>query len=72
MHYEVQSIVSLPYWSTKPSSFPSCVLVFNVGWNDFGIQTRFKLYYYDKDGRGHSIGELKLMKRNCEDTSVVF
>lgn len=72
MHYEVQSIVSLPYWSTKPSSFPSCVLVFNAGWNDFGIQTRFNLYYYDKDGRGHSIGELKLMKRNCEDTSEVI
>lgn len=53
---------------SKPSQFPSFVLVFNDDWNDYSYKTWFGLFYFGEDERRHFVGELKLMKRGEADT----
>ena len=50
-------------WSSShqpPPHFPSFVLVFNDGWNDFGIRTEFNLFYYSTAVDVTAIGEVKI------------
>ena len=72
MHYEIQSVCRPPYISKAPQSLPSCVLVFNSGWNDYGAYTRFCLHYYDERGKCHSVGELKIMTLEHSNTKEVL
>lgn len=56
----------------KPTTFPSFVLVFNDGWNDFSIQSSFHLFYYsDKDSRPTNIGATKIIY-NDEERTIDF
>ena len=48
----------------KPSIFPSFVLAFNEGWNDYSSKTSFDLFYYDEEGQGMRIGPLKIIVEN--------
>lgn len=57
---------------SKPSMFPSFVLVFNDDWNDYSYFTWFCLYYFDEDEYRHNIGELKLMCRGEQNTYIVL
>jgi len=43
--------------------FPSFVLVFNNGWNDYGILSQFVMYYYDKDQNFYEMGDLKIISK---------
>lgn len=72
IHIEVQNKncarIDYPQSVTKPSVFPSFVLVFDHGWNDYAIRTLFYLYFFDEDERIHPIGEVKLM--SCGDSNT--
>lgn len=51
----------------------SCfVLTFNYGWNDYGIFTRYRLYYKDENGKLNGIGIVKLMCKDKDNTSLVL
>lgn len=56
----------------KPTSFPSCVLVQNDGWNDYSSRTWFSLFYYDADENQMLIGDLKLMHDTESNTFEVI
>jgi len=45
------------------------VLTHDFGWNDYSYYTRYRLYYV-KDGNASEIGQVKIMKRGADDTSV--
>lgn len=50
----------------KPTTFPSFVLAFNAGWNDYSIESSFHLFYYKaKDEAAISIGPVKIIY--CEE-----
>ncbi len=51
-----------------PSQYPSCVLVSNYDWDDYGWHTWFCLYCYDDDEVQHKIGELKILNVYEYDT----
>lgn len=51
-----------------PSDDDCLVLTFDYNWNDYSYKTRYRLYYW-KDGKGTSIGEVKIMKKDSPDTS---
>lgn len=44
-----------------PEKFPSIVLVFNGGWDDFGICTWFDMFYYDGGDCCHHVGVVKII-----------
>ncbi len=52
-----------------PPEFPSFVLVFNDGWNDYQIQSTFDLYFYDERQSRHYIGEIKIIS-NSSNSSI--
>lgn len=72
LHFEIQVKQGqrADYGGTvkRPSLFPSFVLVFNDDWNDYSYYTWFCLYYFDEQEHRHSIGELKLMRRDSANT----
>jgi AbiJ N-terminal domain 3/AAA domain, putative AbiEii toxin, Type IV TA system len=49
-----------------PEVFPSFVLVFNNGWNDFGYRTDYDLFFYDENSEVTYIGSTKIMKSDDE------
>lgn len=55
-----------------PSVFPSFVLVFNDDWNDYAYRTWFCLFYFDEDKKRHQVGEVKIMRREAENTYDVI
>ena len=57
---------------SKPSVFPSFVLVFNDDWNDYSYYTWFCLYFFDENESRHNLGELKLMCRGEQNTYAVL
>lgn len=40
------------------------LLVFDRGWNDFGVTSKATLFYYDKNIRCHKIGDVKLLYKD--------
>lgn len=53
----------------RPLTYPSFILAFNSGWNDFSIRSSFCLFYYeDKDEPPINIGENKIIYNNEEST----
>lgn len=47
----------------KPNLFPSFQLV-EYTWDDFGYKTRYQLYYYEAAEQSHSIGMVRILKKN--------
>lgn len=45
-----------------PKEFPSFVLAFNHGWNDFGYRTDYDLFFYNENSEGTYVGSTKIMK----------
>lgn len=45
---------------SKPNIFPSFVLAFNTGWNDYGYWTSFHLFYFKNKDEQFNIGPLKI------------
>ena len=44
-----------------PGNYPSFILNFNNGWNDYGYSNWFALFYANKPNETVFIGEVKLM-----------
>lgn len=59
---------------TKPEKFPSFVLAFNRGWDDFGVSTWFDLFYYDENETPHHIGVVKIIHTsyNTQDQGLYY
>jgi len=54
----------------KPPTYPSFVLAFNDGWNDYSVRSSFCLFYYkDKDNGPINIGGTKIIYKNEENTA---
>ncbi|HXU26975.1 MAG TPA: AAA family ATPase [Bacteroidia bacterium] len=53
-----------PSSHSKPTQFPSFVLAFNSGWNDYGRKTSFSLFYYNEGKDVNYIGDLKIIRED--------
>lgn len=51
-----------------PPSGSVLLMVFDRGWNDFGVATKATLFYYDENIRCHRIGDLKILYK--DDSTV--
>ncbi len=47
-----------------PSSGAVLLMVFDMGWDDFGVATKATLYYYDEYIRCHKIGDVKILYKD--------
>ena len=54
-----------------PEEFPSFVLAFNDGWNDFSRRTEFFLFYYEREAVSHKIGPIKIMNNEKETSEIL-
>src|SRR5574344_636100 len=53
----------------KPQTYPSFVLVFNTGWNDYSVKSSFYLYYYkNKNEQPIEIGANKIIYNDEKNT----
>lgn len=52
-----------------PKFFPSFVLDFNHGWNDYSLRSSFRLFYFNNDAIKCFIGDVKIIKYE-EDTLI--
>lgn len=48
---------------TIPEIFPSMVIVWNEGWNDFSLKTEFYVFFYESEDDYHSIGTTKIITK---------
>ncbi|QIA07129.1 AAA family ATPase [Draconibacterium halophilum] len=48
----------------KPEVFNSIVLVFNEGWNDYGVRSQFAMFFYDWTGNPSLVGYVKIIIKN--------
>lgn len=55
----------------SPTEFPSFVLVLNNGWNDYGMNTEFNLFYYLDANNYEYIGEVKIINLETNITEVI-
>ena len=55
---------SKPSNHTPPHNGPVLLLVFDNRWNDFGVSSKFSLYYYDRNLRRHNIGDIKILYKD--------
>jgi len=55
---------------SPPPEFPSFVLAYNDGWNDYSIHSLFNLYFYPTKDSGTSIGEIKIISDSEEDDLI--
>lgn len=74
--YVCKSTVKSPFSFSEtdikwPNDQTCFVLTFNYSWNDYSYRTRYNLYYVN-NGSTSLIGEVKIMKLACEDTSTVL
>lgn len=64
-------------WADKKSShrtpkiFPCFVLVFNDGWNDYGIRSEFVMFYYDKNQSYYQINNLKIITQEESTIDII-
>ncbi|MDO3424039.1 AAA family ATPase [Chryseobacterium sp. APV1] len=49
-----------------PKIFPSMVLVWNEGWNDFTLKTEFNLFFYTSQDEYNSIGTVKIITKRSD------
>jgi len=54
-----------------PKVFPSIVLVFNNGWNDYGILSHFMMYLYDRDQNYHEMGSVKIITQEGSTSEII-
>lgn len=60
-------------WHEPPKSFPSFMLVFNKGWNDYSVWSSFNLFFYSSDKTSYNIGSVKIISNGDEqNTSEVI
>lgn len=52
-----------------PPNFPSFVLAFNDGWNDYSNWTTFTLFYYQTENEVRCIGDVKITDGSSENTT---
>ncbi len=53
----------------KPQTYPSFVLVFNTGWNDYSVKSSFYLYYYkNQNDQPIEIGANKIIYNDEKNT----
>lgn len=55
-------------FQATPPIFPSYQLVFDSGWNDYGYNTRFVLYYYQSNKEAVRLGDVRILKGNSDNT----
>jgi ABC-type lipoprotein export system ATPase subunit len=55
----------------SPTEFPSFVLVLNNGWNDYGMNTEFNLFYYLDANNYEYIGEVKIINLETNIIEVI-
>lgn len=55
-------------FQTTPSVFPSIQLVFDNGWDDYGYNTRFVMYYYRAEDDYNFIGDVRILKGDSPNT----
>lgn len=55
----------------KPKELPSFVLVFNSGWNDYGIYSQYYPYYYDESGKCKELVDLKIITLEGNSVDVI-
>lgn len=48
----------------SPQQKSVLLLVFDLGWDDFGVATKATLFYYDENVRCHKIGDVKLLYKD--------
>ena len=56
---------------TTPSVFPSFVLVYDNGWNDFGIYSNFIPYFYDSSGSCHRLSNMKIIVKHGDIVDII-
>ena len=56
---------------STPTEFPSFILVLNNGWNDYGMNTEFNLFYYLDANNYEYIGEVKIINIETNITEVI-
>src|SRR5699024_3921622 len=54
-----------------PQVFPSIVLVFNNGWNDYGIRSYFIMCYNDKNQNYHEIGAVNIINQEESTPDII-
>lgn len=54
-----------------PPEYPSFVLAFNDGWNDYQVRTEFYLFYYASEHDLYSIGSVKIMHKYKETEEIL-
>lgn len=54
-----------------PKVFPSFVLVFNNGWNDYGVYSEFAMFYYNKDQNYYGMGSVKIITQEGTTAEVI-
>lgn len=55
----------------SPTEFPSFVLALNNGWNDYGMNTEFNLFYYLDTNNYEYIGEVKIINLETNIIEVI-
>ncbi len=55
-------------FQTPPTVFPSIQLVFDGGWDDYGYNTRFVMYYYRTEDDYDFIGDVRMLKGENSNT----
>ncbi|GEC80094.1 AAA family ATPase [Flavobacterium aquatile] len=55
----------------SPTEFPSFILALNSGWNDYGMNTEFNLFYYLDANNYEYIGELKIINLETNITEAI-
>lgn len=55
-----------------PTEFPSFVISHNSGWNDYDIFSEYHLYYYENLEIKTYIGEVKIIKKNYNNTADII
>lgn len=56
---------------SSPTEFPSFILALNRGWNDYGMNTEFNLFYYLDANDFSYIGEVKIICLESDITEVI-
>lgn len=54
-----------------PKEFPSFVLALNDGWNDYGLNSEFNLFYYPNANGLVNIGEVKIINLENNITEII-
>lgn len=54
-----------------PKEFPSFALVLNDGWNDYGLNSEFNLFYYPNTNDIVNIGEVKIINIENNVTEII-